>query len=80
MQNIIEEDRLVNMLCRDNANSPERTRVVLASEIQRVVKDYLELKENVKVRFKLVDEEIIFMIEMRARRIKPFGYMPRIWT
>ena len=78
MQNLIEEDRLVSMLNRDNAQSPEQTRVVLTSEIQRVVKDYLELKENIKVRFKLVDEEIVFMIEMRANRIKPFGYMPRI--
>ncbi len=80
MQNLIEEDRLITMLNRDNVNSPERTRVVLSSEIRRVVKDYLELKEDIKVRFKLVDEEIIFMIEMRASRIKPFGYMPRIWT
>lgn len=77
MQNLIEEDRLLTMLSRDNTNSPERTRLVLASEIQRVVKDYLELKEEVKVRFKLVDEEIVFMIEMRAERIKPFGYLPK---
>lgn len=78
MQNLIEEDRLLTMLNRDNANSPEQTRLLLSSEIQRVVKDYLELTDDVKVRFKLVDEEIIFMIEMRANRIKPFGYMPRV--
>lgn len=77
MQNLIEEDRLLTMLNRDNTNSPEQTRLVLSSEIQRVVKDYLELKDDVKVRFKLVDEEIIFMIEMHASRIRPFGYMPR---
>lgn len=77
MQNLIEEDRLVSILNKDNVNSPERTRLVLSSEIQRVVKDYLELTEEVKVRFKLVDEEIIFMVEMRADRIKPFGYLPR---
>ena len=77
MQNLIEEDRLVAMLHKDNVNSPERTRLILSSEIQRVVRDYLELKEEIKVRFKLVDEEIIFMVEMRADRIKPFGYLPR---
>ena len=48
MQNLIEEDRLLTMLNRDNTNSPERTRLVLASEIQRVVKDYLELKDDIK--------------------------------
>ena len=78
MQNLIEEDRLVTMLNRDNTNSPERTRLILTSEVQRVVRDYLELKEEIKVRFKLVDEEIVFMIEMRANRIKPFGYMPKV--
>lgn len=78
MQNLIEEDRLVTMLNRDNSNSPERTRLILTSEVQRVVRDYLELKEEIKVRFKLVDEEIVFMIEMRANRIKPFGYMPKV--
>ncbi len=78
MQNLIEEDRLLTMLNRDNVNSPEKTRLILTSEVQRVVRDYLELKEEIKVRFKLVDEEIVFMIEMRANRIKPFGYMPRI--
>jgi len=77
MQNLIEEDRLLTMLNRDNTNSPEHTRLLLSSEIQRVVKDYLELTDDVKVRFKLVDEEIIFMIEMRASKIRPFGYMPR---
>ncbi len=77
MQNLIEEDRVFSMLARDNTNSPEHTRVVLSSEIQRVVKDYLELKDHIKVRFKLIDEEIVFMIEMRANRIKPFGYLPR---
>ena len=76
MQEIIEKDRLMSILCKDNTCSPERVRVVLSSEVQRVVKDYLELKDDIKVRFKLVDEEIIFMIEMRADRIKPFGYMP----
>lgn len=75
MHEIIENDRLMSILCKDNTASPERVRVVLTSEIQRVVKDYLELKEEIKVRFKLVDEEIIFMIEMRANRIKPFGYI-----
>ena len=77
MQNLIEEDRLVAMLSKDNVNSPERTRLILAKEIQRVVKDYLELKDEIKVRFKLVDEEIVFMVEMRAGRIKQFGYLPR---
>lgn len=70
------ENRVQEILTRDNTNSPERTRLILASEIQRVVKDYLELKEDVRVRFKLVDEEIIFMVEMKAERIKNFGYLP----
>lgn len=77
MQNIIQEDRLSTMLTRDNTNSPETTRLILTSEIQKVVRDYLELKDEIKVRFKLVDEEIIFMVEMRAERIKPFGYVPK---
>lgn len=71
------EDRLFSMISEDNRPSPERTRIVLTSEIQRVVKDYLELTGEVKVRFKMVDEEIVFMIEMRAGRIKPFGYLPK---
>lgn len=70
------ENRVQEILTRDNTNSPERTRLILASEIQRVVKDYLELKEDVRVRFKFVDEEIIFMVEMKAERIKNFGYLP----
>ena len=75
--NTVEEDRLFSMLAKDNTLSPERTRVILTSEVQRVVKDYLELTEEIKVRYKMVDEEIIFMIEMHAERIKPFGYMPK---
>lgn len=69
-------NRVQEIITRDNTNSPERTRLILASEIQRVVKDYLELKEDVRVRFKFVDEEIIFMVEMKAERIKNFGYLP----
>jgi len=72
------DDRLFSMISEDNRTSPERTRIVLTSEIQRVVKDYLELTGEVKVRFKMVDEEIVFMIEMHASRIKPFGYLPRL--
>ena len=77
MQNVIEEDRLFSMLSNDNVLSPERTRIILTSEVQRVVKDYLELTEEIKVRYKMVDEEIVFMIEMRAKKIKPFGYFPK---
>lgn len=77
MQNLMIDDRLSAMLCKDNVNSPERTRLILSREIQQVVRDYLELKDEIKVRFKLVDEEIIFMVEMRADRIKSFGYVPR---
>ena len=77
MENLLKEDRLFSMLSDDNINSPERTRIVLTSEVQRVVKDYLELTEEIKVRFKMIDEEIVFMIEMHASRIKPFGYLPK---
>ena len=77
MQSVIEEDRISRMLSRDNVNSPENVRMILGSEIKKVVRDYLELKDEIKVRFKLLDEEIIFMVEMRADRIKPFGYMPK---
>jgi transcriptional regulator len=77
MQNVIENDRISLMLSRDNINAPEQVRMVLGSEIQKVVKDYLDLKDDVKVRFKLLDEELIFMVEMHAERIKNFGYIPR---
>ena len=77
MQNLIENERLMTMLSRDNSTSPERIRLMLSSEIQRVVRDYLELKDEVRVRFKQVDEEIIFIVEMRASRLRPFVYMPK---
>ena len=77
MREYMEDDRLLSMLSVDNVNSPERTRIVLSSEIQRVVRDYLELTEKIKVRYKLIDEEIIFMIEMHASKVKPIGYLPK---
>lgn len=78
MQNLIEKDRLFSMVQNDNLNSPERVRVALSSEIQRVVRDYLELSEAIKVRFKQNEEEIVFLVEMHAKKLKPCGYMPRI--
>ena len=77
MQNLIQEDRLMSMVGRDNSSSPENIRLILQSEIRKVVKDYIELSDEIRVRYKYFEEEIVFMIEMRANRIKPFGYMPK---
>lgn len=50
---------------------------LLESEISRVVKSFVTLSSPVKVRYKKSGENLIFMTEFEAERVRPLGFIPK---
>jgi septum formation topological specificity factor MinE len=69
-------DRINNVLDKDKMNDPQILCDILKDEIEPIVKNYISLNNEIKVRYKKENEKNIFWIEVDADRIKPFGYLP----
>lgn len=50
---------------------------LLESEISRVVKSFVTLAGPVKVRYKKSGENLVFMTEFEAERVRPLGFVPK---
>lgn len=69
----IGNDRLLNVLVKDKNHSPNRLRNILKSEITEILKNYVELDDEVELK---IDEErgrISIKIKATAIRVKEFG-------
>ncbi len=69
-------NRLNNILENDKISDPQHICEVLKDEIKPLIKSYIDLESDIKVRFKKENNKNIFWIEFSADRIKPFGYIP----
>ena len=70
------EDRMEYVLDKDKLVDPQRMCDILKNEITPVLDNYLQVKGELRVRFKKENSKNIFFIEVEAERIKPFGYIP----
>lgn len=70
------QNRLENLLRSDKMNDPQSICRVLKEEMKPIVENYLSLQKEITVRFKSENNKNIFLIELEAERIKPFGYIP----
>ena len=71
------EERINNILIKDKFESSEYICSILKGEIENIVKCYLILIDDVIVRFKKNSDFYTFNVEIKANRIKPFGYLPK---
>ena len=69
-------DRLGFILENDKIKDPQYICEVLKDEIKPIVNNYINLQDEIKVRFKKENNKNKFLIEIDAERIKPFGYIP----
>lgn len=69
-------NRIENILEQDKLFSPQAICDVLKEEIKPIVENYINLQDDIKVRFKKESNKNIFFIEIDANRTKPFGYIP----
>lgn len=69
-------NRIEEMLCEDKFADPQRVCEVLKDELQPIASNYLALNDDIRVRYRKEGENNIFFIEMKAERIKPFGFIP----
>ncbi len=69
-------NRIENILEQDKLFSPQAICDVLKEEIKPIVENYINLHDDIKVRFKKENNKNIFFIEIDANRTKPFGYIP----
>lgn len=70
------KDRLEFILDNDKMKDPQYICEVLKDELQPIVNNYINLQDEIKVKFKKEDNKNKFLIEIDAERIKPFGYIP----
>lgn len=71
------QDRMDYILSKDKICDPQRVCELLQDELKPIIENYINLQNDIKVRFKKEKEKNIFFIEINAERIKPFGYIPR---
>ncbi len=69
-------NRIENILDQDKLFNPQQICDVLKEEIKPIVENYINLQNDIKVRFKKENNKNIFFIEIDANRTKPFGYIP----
>lgn len=70
------KDRMEFILDNDKICDPQYVCDILKEEIKPIVENYINLQNDIRVRFKKEDNKNIFWIEINADRIKPFGYIP----
>lgn len=70
------QDRMDYILEKDKICDPQRICDLLQDEIKPIIENYMTIEKDIKVRYKKENNKNIFYIEIEARRIKPFGYIP----
>ena len=57
-------DRVFSMLASDNYTNPEKVVPILEREFYFVAKDYLNLSDEIKIRYKKTSHGLVFMVEI----------------
>ena len=69
-------ERIEKILDGDKMGDCQYICDILKDEISPIVKNYIVINDDIKVRFKKENNKNTFWIEIDANRIKPFGYLP----
>lgn len=69
----MQNARIEDVLVRDKFENIALIARMLEKEITPIVKNYLNLEDDVVVRYRKSGDKFIFDIEVKAERIKPFG-------
>lgn len=69
----MQNARIEDVLVRDKFENIALIARMLEMEITPIVKNYLNLEDDVVVRYRKSGDKFIFDIEVKAERIKPFG-------
>lgn len=69
-------NRLEYILDQEKMFAPQRICQILEKELSPIIRNYLEIENQIKVRYKKNDNKNIFFVEFVADRIKPVGYIP----
>ena len=70
-------NRLESVIRSDVQSVSEQMLNLLENEIAYAVKNFVSLDGKVKVRFVKNGENIKFMAEFEADRVRPLGFIPR---
>ena len=71
----MQNARIEDVLVRDKFENIALIARMLEKEITPIVKNYLNLEDDVVVRYRKSGDKFVFDIEVKAARIKPFGMM-----
>ncbi len=69
----MQNARIEDVLVRDKFENIALIARMLEKEITPIVKNYLNLEDDVVVRYRKSGDKFVFDIEVKAERIKPFG-------
>ena len=69
----MQNARIEDVLVRDKFENIALITRMLEKEITPIVKNYLNLEDDVVVRYRKSGDKFVFDIEVKAERIKPFG-------
>lgn len=77
MQYQIMEQRLNSVLERDKCGDPEQVCDILKGELLPIIRSFIDVNKDIKIRCRKEGESLKFSIEIDALRIRPFGYLPK---
>lgn len=69
-------NRLEYILDQEKMFDPQRICQILEKELSPIIRNYLEIENQIKVRYKKNNNKNMFFVEFIADRIKPVGYIP----
>lgn len=69
-------NRLDSMLQIDKNYVPEEVVLLLKSELKKLLKEFFNLKNDVRIRF-ISHDEIKFFIEFEVDRVRSLGYVSK---
>lgn len=69
-------DRLNSMLQIDKNYVPEEVVILFKSELKKLLKEFFNLKNDVRIRF-ISHDQIKFFIEFEVDRVRSLGYVSK---
>ncbi len=73
----IMENRLASVLQRNRDMDPQHICEVLKGELSPIIRSFIDLEGDIKVRYREEDKRMHFWVEMEALRFRPCGYLPK---
>ena len=65
-----ESRRMFSVLANDSYKNPEKIINLLSEEFKIVAEQYLNLDGDIKVRYKISDNGLLFFVEMPAKSVR----------